>query len=112
MTSKVKRKKVVWTEIEDFYLTSKVMDFNDEELGKKLNKTAKQVAKRLVDLGIDVDKLVKDSKRQRALSGLAVGSANNKNNNIVSMTEQAASFETKLAPAKQFDKFRTDNQRD
>lgn len=83
---KTKTPKVVWTEAEDFFLQKRVMDFSDAQLAEKLNKTESQVVKRLKELNIDVESLVKEAKRSKALAGLAVGSANNPKNNIVSMT--------------------------
>lgn len=83
---KNRKPKIIWTEAEDFFLQKRVMDFSDAELAEKLGKTEAQVVKRLKDLNIDVDNLVREAKRAKALAGLAVGSANNTKTNIVSMT--------------------------
>lgn len=71
---KKKAKPVKWTQAEDFFIQSKVMDYNDKELADILGKTEKQVVKHIKELGIDIDKLMKDKMHENALKGFAVGS--------------------------------------
>lgn len=83
---KSKQPKVKWSEVDDFFLQENVMKYNDEELGKKLGKSTKQVVARIKKLGIDIEALTKIEKRKQALKNLSVGSAGDPNANIVAMT--------------------------
>lgn len=71
-----------WSEAEDHFIRTKVMEFSDLELAGKLNRTEKEISERIVELGINIDTLISEAKIALANKGLAV----NSDRGVVSMT--------------------------